>query len=257
MINVRLQKRIRIDAIDILRGLCIILMLADHFMFIVLKANPIKNIASNENWNNLVGLCYKIFTGNVRNIIRPVVICTFFVISGICCFNSRNNFKRGIKLAIVALLITILTYTISFVTPINICVDFGVIHFYAVAILMWSAISSIHNDKFKIFLVLMLFIFSLYIYIVHPKIDNNALLAIGIPSVDYIYHMDYFPVFPWISVFLVGALIGELIFSKERLLLQENNSRNKLLTPFRLIGQNGLKVYMGHLPILIAIIMAI
>lgn len=257
MINARLQKRIRIDTLDVLRGLCILLMLADHFMFIVLKVNPVKNMNSNGNWNDLVDLCYMIFTGYARNIVRPIVICTFFIISGICCSNSRNNFKRGIKLAIAALLITILTYTISYATPINIRVDFGVIHFYAAAILIWNAISNINNYKVKIALILMLLAFSLYIYIAEPKLDSNALLAVGIPSVDYIYYMDYFPIFPWIAVFLIGALAGELIFSKERSLLCENCSNNRLLTPFRLIGQNGIKVYMGHLPILIAIVMAL
>jgi uncharacterized membrane protein len=74
------------------------------------------------------------------------------------------------------------------------------------------------------------------------------LLIIGARE-NSIYSADYFPLYPWITLFLFGVFTGKIIkralhFSRVSWLLKSN------LPVFSMLGRNSLPIYLFHQPIL-------
>ena len=245
-------KRDRFLSLDIIRGICIILMILDHFVLMVLKFNIVMS-GNNSFWLGLVNVCRSVINNGVRKAFRYIVVSCFFIVSGISCSLSKSNFKRGVKLAICAIAINIITYSVYWLFKFDIRVEFGVIHFYAASVLIWSIFEKLQKFSVRMIIYLILLIASVLIFSIKPTLSrSNVLLPIGIPKEGYIYQFDYFPLFPWISIFLIGGLIGENYFktkeAKHRLVL------TRLFAPLLFVGQHGLGIYIIHLPLLIILI---
>lgn len=252
MLNFFKLKQNRFLSLDIIRGICIILMILDHFVLMVLKVNLVEP-GNTLFWLDLINFCKSVINNQFRKIIRYIVISCFFIVSGISCSLSKNNWKRGVKLTIMAILITVITYSISFFSDFNIRVEFGVIHFYAACVLIWYLINKIDLYGIQIICYAILIIASLIILVFTPTLSSsNILLPLGIPKEGYIYQFDYFPIFPWISIFLIGGLIGENYFKTKE--AKENIIAERLFAPLIYVGQHGLGIYLIHLPLLIILI---
>lgn len=115
-----LNKRNRIKEIDIIRGICILLMIFDHFILFYYNAYP--DNTSNKILFEIYEFANIYLSNNWRIGIRFVVMSIFFILSGICCSFSRNNLKRGLKILIASMFITLATYTITKYTEYNILI---------------------------------------------------------------------------------------------------------------------------------------
>lgn len=245
-------KRDRFLSLDVIRGICIILMILDHFVLMVIKFNTILS-CDNLFWINLIAFCRNVINNGARKVVRYIVVSCFFIVSGISCSLSKSNFRRGIKLAIYAIAINIITYTIYWLFKFDIRVEFGVIHFYAASVLIWSIFEKLQKFAVRISFYLVLLFTSVLIFAIKPTLStSNILLPIGIPEKGYIYQFDYFPLFPWISIFLIGGLIGENYFKTKE--AKHRRVLTRLLSPLLYVGQHGLGIYIIHLPLLIILI---
>ena len=62
------------------------------------------------------------------------------------------------------------------------------------------------------------------------------------------------PLFPWIGVFLVGAVIGRIIYSDRKTLFKNaSGPLLKITRPFEFIGRHSLIIYVVHQPIVLAL----
>lgn len=102
----------RITEIDFLRGICVFLMIIDHAFYdvfgvlpSVFEDFPYKNDFSRKLYEFAVGY----WSWLPRNVVRFAVLAVFLTLTGICCSFSRSNLKRGLKLAGVALLVSVAT----------------------------------------------------------------------------------------------------------------------------------------------------
>lgn len=202
---------------------------------------------------SLSELCESILFGTSRKWIRLGVLFLFFSVSGVCCSFSKNNFSRSIKLWIVAGMISLISYLITRFTLIDIFVSFGVIHFYAAAILIGFLLNKIQNHITNFLIIIILIILSSIFWVYHPNLPStNLLLPLGIPSRDYSYGFDYFPIFPYLSFFLIGFLCGKYFYVQKITRLKTANGI--FFAPIRFVGRHGLIIYITHMPIIFTII---
>ncbi len=231
------EKRQRIQIIDALRGLSLVLMVIHHFLLdlVVLCGAP--------GW---------LFSNPVFDILHYIFAGAFVFLAGVSCRLSRSNLKRGIKCLAVAMVITAATSLPIIDSPIL----FGVLHLLGCSMLIfalthaaWDAIPR----RVMPFLYTALIAASAYL-VERTSIGDAAkyLFMFGWTPKGF-YSADYFPLFPWFFVFLLGTWFGLPVV--ERRLPERFYTFNCPVLPE--IGRRSLLIYVLHQPVLYAAIYAV
>lgn len=264
------RSKSRIWELDFLRGICILLMLFDHTMFNFARMIPSiwrDKIAVGSLYSQIIEFARAYWALPLRNeFVWQLVVGIFFFISGICTAFSRSNVMRAIKLSAVAGLITVVTGAIDhFTGSSSYLVTAGVIHSFAVCSLIFTFISELASRSevkiCKVKLPLSSVILSIIAVIgvvltvvaksVEPSHSYFAFLF-GFPSYGF-RSADYIPVLPWLSVFLIGAVLSPVLYKKKESHLPALSGKfwNK---PVSFIGRTSLWFYVFHQPIIYAIL---
>jgi uncharacterized membrane protein len=227
----------RIWEIDFLRGLSIILVIGYHLLY---------------DLGAYVGI--ERFLGWSTDLSTPAWIVAqhffaglFIVLSGTSSTLSRSNMRRGLRLLAVALIISAITYIYN---PSE-AIWFGILQLLAVSILFYGAVF----EKAKAITCALWGVFvlglsaPLHFLKQGISIDFDWLLPIGIHSPGY-SSFDYFPIIPWLGVFLIGAALGKSVYAPRKSLL-----------PWRLpqtfvnaAGRHSLLIYILHQPVILAVL---
>ena len=223
------MKKQRIQSIDALRGLAVVLMVAHHFLF------DLYAFLGAPRW---------LFYNPVFNILHYVFAVVFIGLSGVSSRFSRSNIRRGVIVLAIALAMSLVTWFLAM--PIR----FGVLHllgvsmiFYGITHKMWESIP----DKLMPVLCVLLIILSL-LAVNFIRIDSEHLWMFGWYTEDF-YSADYFPILPWLFVFLFGTWVGKHV--------REGHLPGWFYTfsvPFfPQVGRKALIIYIVHQPILYGI----
>ncbi len=230
------QQNYRFLSIDLLRSFAIIGMIIFHFAFVLdffgYKEIPIQKgfwllLARTVQFTflTLVGISMRIsYQNNPKN------------------FFSKQS-KRSIKILLLATLVTVSTFIF---TP-QYYIKFGILHHIATAIILLISLS--HFPKISLLL-------ALATQIINPIINASTssfipayLLGFQVPSVGPA--LDYFPIFPWISLSLLGVFIGSFFKIKTAPALKQPS---KFLHYLSYPGKKSLLIYMIHVPIILLIL---
>ncbi|MFA6552779.1 MAG: heparan-alpha-glucosaminide N-acetyltransferase [Candidatus Paceibacterota bacterium] len=226
-------RKIRLWEIDSLRGFAVIGMIVFHAFYILNFFGVVRNEMYEGGWLILARLVQVMFLGLV----------------GISLVLSKSGYKkqfmRGLKVFLMGILVSVVTY---FFEP-QLFVKFGVLHLIGLSVIAFAPIS---RQKFSSLFggILVLFIWKF----VDFGVNSNLILHIlGLGNTS-LYALDYFPIFPWISVILFGIFMGNALYG----LISSNKSGDRL-TPkpialFAFIGRHSLLIYMLHIPLIIAIL---
>lgn len=223
------QKKKRIEIIDALRGFAVILMVCHHFLYDLVE------FLDAPSW---------LFTNPVFDILQPFFASVFIALCGVSSNFSRSNIKRGIFTLAVAICITGVTVILEM--PII----FGVLHLLSVCMIFYGITQKLWEKIPKTVLL----IFSMLGIIISSYCVNNIeihsehLWMFGW-KYDGFLSYDYFPLFPWIFVFLLGACVGYCV--KENRFPKWFYETKVPVLPF--IGRHALVVYIIHQPILYGI----
>ena len=127
----------RIWEIDFLRGLCILLMIIDHFFFLGyhLYGAALSQTATGYEF---VEFCYFYWYQSPRDVIHVIVLFFFFSLSGISCYLSRSNLKRGFGLAYIAFCYSLITLEVDNLFDVGCYSGYGVLNFLATCILIYG-----------------------------------------------------------------------------------------------------------------------
>lgn len=251
----------RIWEIDALRGICILLMVFDHFFITLTYIYGVKwfgySLSGDSGMARLCRFGNWYYMSLPRTVIQPIVAYTFIWLCGLSCGFSRSNLKRGLQLLLISLAVTFLTYVFDKDTGI---VTFGILHLLTFCILLWSAIQFItKNDNTAqviIGLTLMLFIgISYQALINNPAFDQNLADKIFIltdtQSSIAKSPGDFFAVIPWSGLFFLGAGLTSVIYPNKKSLMPKLDRKwNK---PLCYCGRNTLFIYCIHQLIFIVI----
>lgn len=228
------KKSERIQSIDALRGLAVVLMVIHHFLYDLVE---------------FLGAPPWLFSNPVFDILHYIFAGVFIGLSGLSSRFSRSNIKRGIKVLVIAFLISLVTYFM------NMPIRFGVLHllgfcmvFYGLTRKLWDSVP----EKIAPFIYIVLTVISAVILNMVNPVSVTWLWPFGAYAKGF-YSSDYFPVFPWLFVFLFGSWLGKLV--------KEKRMPDKLYTInppfFPKVGRLALIIYIVHQPVLYGITMLI
>lgn len=236
---------VRYHLIDALRGFALVNMVAFHLMY------DIFNIFSAEtSWNS----------EPLTIIWERFICCSFIILSGVSFNFSHHPFRRGIILNACGFLITIVT--VLFIP--SQAVWFGILNFLGCA-MMISYPLKVYLENIApavgAFCSLLLFallygvpegyvgFFGLELFKLPEFLYGiKALAFIGFPSIDF-HSTDYFPIIPWIFLFLAGYFAWRVIknFNADRFFRRK-------IPFFDFIGRHTLIIYILHQPIIMGIL---
>ena len=255
----------RIWELDFLRGVCVLLMVFDHFMFDIADLFGKAWIASGkESVIQIVLLAREYINASaLRNTTQHIVVWIFALLCGISCSFSRSNLKRGVQATIIAGIITIVSYCMDE------CIKFGILHMFAFAILFWWLIDTIcrHNKLITagvcFFIGMMIITMNagfMQTWSVNPHAfaDNNDLYFIGnfMLGDERVFRSgDYYPIFPTVGYMLVGSALGVLLYPKKKSLLPLIGKYD-WYKPFSFWGKIAIWVYALH-QVVVVVILAI
>lgn len=216
----------RIWEIDLLRAIAIILMVAFHTVF---DLNQFVGI----NIDYLSGFWY--WEGKVSAL-------TFIFLAGISSGFSKNSIKRGIKVFSFAMIITIATYIFFREQYIR----FGILHFLGIGMILFPLLKKINN--------ILLFIIALIIAIAAIPFNNilagtSLLIPFGIMYSGFAT-LDYYPLVPYLSVFILGIIAYKIYYYRNQSLFKFNY-KNEYIS---VLSKNSLTIYLIHQPLIIGMI---
>ena len=230
-----MEKGKRIDAIDALRGLAVILMVFHHFFL------------------DLVELCGApgwLFSNPVFDFLHYIFAGLFILLSGVSSRFSRSNLNRGLKCFGIALAMTLVTGLIGST------IVFGVLHLLGTCMILYGLCSkALDRIPRKVQPVL---------YIALLLISNWAVNNVDIGNAAHFLFFfgwtypgfssaDWFPLFPWMFVFLIGTWLG--LYIKEGRFPKKFYTFTMPVLPQ--IGRKSLFIYVLHQPILYGLIFAV
>lgn len=157
-------------------------------------------------------------------------------------FESR--IKHALKILTAGMMVTVIT--VSFFG--EQAVFFGVLHFYAVALMLALPLLPLGrwNSLIGIF-ILLLSIFSPFSF------DGFWSIPLGFYSGDFV-SLDYFPLFPWFGIFLVGVGFGSWFYKAHgRRFVLPYSFPMRLHTFLQSIVRHSLFIYLLHQPILLGL----
>ncbi len=242
----------RVVLLDEIRGFAIICMVVYHTLYQLKYSFDVDVPIFFDDW---------------FGVIRDVFAGTFIFISGVMCRYSRNNLKRGAQCFFLGMVIT-------FVVPFfGSHISFGILHFLGVSMMIYGLAGGVFEhlpSTAGLIIAALLFVLTLNVpreyTIFNDKVyyedgffGIKGLFEWGIPSAAYTHNDlaplgffsptyeadDYFPILPWIFVFLGGSYFGG--WAKEGLLPKFfYNSHIRWLAN---VGRYTIWIYMLHIPL--------
>ncbi len=171
----------------------------------------------------------------------------FVVLSGISSTLSRSNVRRGLKLLVISLGVTAVTYAFE---PTS-AVYFGILQCLALSMLIYGAVFVKAGPIACAAgggLVLGLGA-ALPALTAGGTIRFDWLLPLGIHSPEFSSY-DYFPLVPWLGVFLAGAALGKAAYASGRSLIP----RPPAETFINFAGRHSLLIYLVHQPVIMGVL---
>lgn len=218
--------RNRIWELDFFRGIALILMILFHIIF---------------DLKDLYGFDIEYQSGFYYYVGKAAAIL-FMLISGISCNLSRSNTKRGLKVLGIALVITVVTHLYGQ----GLGIKFGILHFLGLSMLISPILKKASNIVLLVLAVLPIIIGNIFTSIIMP---NDYFFIFNLISSNFT-SSDYYPLIPWIGVFIFGIVLGRLLYKEKKSVFRFSLNENII----SMAGKHTLIVYVIHQPLILLIL---
>ena len=223
----------RIWELDVFRGVCILGMVVVHAVY------DITELYRLAQWNLPEAFLFVQQWGGIL----------FLLLSGICATLGRRSVRRGIAVFCCGLLVNAVTagmYLLDFAGK-EILIYFGVLHCLGLCMILWPLFKKLPWPALAVlgavFVGLGFWFFRL------PPVTCKLLMPLGLPWSGF-QSSDYFPVFPYLGFFLLGAVLGKTLYRKQKTLFPRVREDAPVLRFFRMCGKYSLQIYLLHQPVL-------
>jgi uncharacterized membrane protein len=225
-----INKSNRDQALDLMRGIAIIMMIVFHFIYDLNHFHytniPLSGFWLTSYWRYLIVFLF----------LNAVGIS--LVIAYGKSFSLKKFIKRLALLGLAALLVSVGTY---FQNPDG-WVYFGILH------LIWTstliAIFFIQLPKISLFIAALIFVFKVFL-----NLPDLSFLSVWLSDYLPLFSVDLYPLFPWIAFVFTGIYLGHNPIYKKIFFMK--------LPLLQLIGQHSLIIYLLHQVILFSLVGAI
>lgn len=159
----------------------------------------------------------------------------------------KRALQRGVTVLGIAILISIGTYLYDPSTYIR----FGILHCIGISLMLLPLFRELDELSAALFGLLVI---SAGLHLSNEYTSVSYLLPFGLRYPEF-HSIDYFPLFPWFGVVMLGTALGQWLAENMHLLhtYDQRNRYSKLLWP----GRHALLVYLLHQPILLTILWGI
>lgn len=228
----------RIWELDAFRGLCVLGMVVVHFVYDLVDLYGIIDweypdwFSFVKNWGGVL----------------------FLLISGISATLGSRSVRRGILVFCCGMIVTAVTYGMfrfGFAGK-GIIIYFGVLQCLGTCMLLWPIFKKL--PWWALASIGIAFVALGFWMAAQPGVDVKYLMPLGLPW-KYFYSSDYFPLFPNLGYFLLGAAIGRTAYRGKQTLLPQVNAGHAALRFLQFCGKHSLLIYLLHQPILSGISM--
>lgn len=212
--------------LDALRGICLLGMVGIHLLYDLNISLPLP-LQLLQDWGG----------------------CAFLLLSGICVTLGHHPIRRGLVVLGCGMICTLVTWGMYALelTAAGAVIWFGVLHCLGVCMLLWPGF---HRTSSRTLGVLGCIFILLGFCLKNLLLPAPLLVPLGIRFPGFA-SADYFPMFPNLGFFLLGAVLG-------RKLYRNGVSLFPKLRPNRFLcfcGRHSLVIYLLHQPILCGILL--
>lgn len=241
----------RFPVIDSLRTLALALMITYHLVYDL------------DQWT---GLAVDVDTP-FWFIIGKIAALLFIFLSGLSSGFSKHPLKNGLRVLFFGMIITLVTY-VAFPEQ---YVRFGILHFLGVMMLLYPLIQKLPNGVLIPGSVLAI---ASGLIIQDQAVNTTLLLPLGFMYPGFAT-MDFYPLFPYSGVTLLGVLCYRYFFAKQKganasvpaakkskkskaKSVQKDEHKEKAAYPMvAWVSRHSLWIYLIHQPILLGLIFAL
>ena len=220
----------RLHALDLLRGVTLLSMIAYH-----------------GTWNlvYLFGVELPWYEQLPGHLWQQSICWTFILLSGFCFSLGSRPLKRGLVIFGGGALVTLVTLIAM---PEN-QILFGILTFTGSAMMLMVPLEKLlRKVPASLGIVAAMALFFFFRNWQAPAwLYRNLLTAyLGFPTIAFV-SMDYFPIFPWIFLFIAGYFLYRILHSLglDRKLFARGN-----VPVLNWLGRHTLPVYLIHQPVL-------
>lgn len=215
----------RIEEIDFARGTAIVLMVIFHIIFDLTEYYSFP-------FNYLSGFWF--YIGKAAAIL-------FILVCGISSTISTRSFRHGLTILGWGMVLTAVTY---FSHPQQ-YIRFGILHLLGLSLLSCPLIHQLRPPQAAAC--------GLAVILAGTLIKKIAVAAdygliFGLPG-PLFSSLDYYPLFPWYGIFLLGTATGKLLYPNKKSLLP---THFRLANPVNRLGRHSLLIYLVHQPVILA-----
>lgn len=220
----------RIWELDALRGFSILAVLVLHFLYDL----------------------HLLYGFSLRNpffsLLQRYGGIVFILLSGICVTLGHRSIRRGLLVFACGMLITLVTallVRLGFFGK-EVLIFFGILHLLGSCMLLWSLFRPL--KPLVLVLLGLLFLF-LGWWCSTLTVELPWLFPLGLCTKGF-FSADYFPLFPHLGWFLLGAAAGKTLYKEPRSLFPGPMQDLFLFRFFRICGIQSLWIYLLHQPVL-------
>ena len=212
----------RINEVDVLRGFAVVLMVIFH---------------SFVDLYDFFGVGISYHEGIIYLIGRAAAFIFIFV-SGVSAELSGNNLKNAARTFLAGLAVSIATYFFDSET----FVIFGILQF-----LSFCMLSSHFSKKYPPWIFIVFVSVSVIIGLLITDLTAPFwwLLPFGVYPASF-QSVDYYPIFPYISIFFAGNFFGRITYVRKR----EPLLKDFDFSPLSFLGRHSLAIYLVHQPVI-------
>lgn len=253
--NTKSPARSRLTTLDSLRGLALISMILYHFTWDLVY---------------IVGLPWAWYESKAAELWQQSICWTFILLSGFCVALSSHPLRRGWIIFGCGAAVTLVT---ALFLPEDIVI-YGILTFMGTAMILTAALQyPLKKLKLVPSAILALVFFGLFL--VTKQISYGYLDCFGshiaLPDFLYanyltaffgfmprgFYSTDYFPLLPWIFLYLTGYMVSRILVNVREGRMLTKKAFHINVPGVSFIGRHTLLIYMAHQPLLYGICLII
>ena len=224
----------RIWELDALRGICILGMVLFHLLY------------------DLTGM-YHILPFSIPSgllLLANYGTKVFLLLSGLCVTLGSHPVRRGLIVFAAGMACTFVTWLMcafGFLGS-TMVIRFGVLHCLGICMLLWPLLKKLPLPWLTVLGLLVIGI-GIWWDSGNVRVDVQWFFPLGLRAHGF-SSGDYFPLFPCLGWFLLGAVLGKTLYHKKQSLLPQPG----FTAFFCLCGQHSLPIYLIHQPLFAAIL---